>query len=179
MKRLRLSTSQLSRMISEVAKIAESDVIDFMSARRRKDIEKAQQPLQRAPNIRTSPNAQFIVRFPDRPIGMMRTWLRNEIENRPKPKGALWELGVASHDGSTAAITNGDRPNSLRVGLKIEPKKVGWELPSDAELQAQDEVFNWLQEIVDDMGAVEYHQAATTSNADAARRLQQILDGGM
>lgn len=177
MKRLRLSTSQLSRMISEVVKIAESDVIDFMAARRQKDIKQAQQSSQRSAGLHTSPNLMFVVRFGNRPAEMMRSWLRKEVERVPKPMGDLWKLGAASHGGSTAAITMSEEPGSLNLGFRVEPREAGWELPSSTERNARGDVLGWLEGIVGEMGDVEPLPDSKASSADAARRLQRILDG--
>ncbi len=175
-RRIRVSATQLSRMISETVRLAESDVVDFMAARRQKDIRQAQQPAQRSAGLRASLNLRFVVRFGDRPAEMMRNWLRKEVENATKPMGDLWKLGAASHGGSTVVITMGDEPGSLKLGLSIEPREAGWDLPSSAEREAQEEIFSWLQGIVGETGTIEQLPTMKTSSADAAQRLQQILD---
>ena len=177
--RIRIRASRLSRIIFEAVRLNESDVIDFMSARRQKDIKQARQPAQRAHGFRTSSNLRFVIRFDGRPAEMMRSWLLRKMENTPEPIGDLWRLGTASHSGSTAAITLSDEMDSLKLAFVIEPREEGWGLPSSAENQAQEDVHDWLEKIVGGMGSVELLSTSKISNTDAAWRLQQILNDNL
>lgn len=153
---IRIRASRLAKLISEVKRLSENDVIDFKAAKLRQDIKRAQQQPTLLPRTaHTSPNVQFVVRFEGRSPEMMRGWIRNEIEGTEKPTGDLWRLGMASHSGSVAVVLPGDEPGSLRLGLRIEPGNPGWELPSAAMLEAEEEMLGWLQSIVGRAGTVE------------------------